>query len=283
MSLVSLIGAGPGHPDHLTLRGLRALQAAEVVLYDALLDPAYTALFPPGALWRPVGKRAGGQRTDQADIHREMIAHARAGRRVARLKGGDPFVYGRGGEEALALGRAGIAFEVIAGVSAANGVAAAALIPLTHRGWSREVRLLEGSLPRGEAQWRELAAFRGTTALYMATRRLAWLGAELLAAGAEPDWPVALVENGGSARQVVSRGTLQDAAAGRLAARTDGPGLVLMGPTVPLGDVLRSFQAPEFQALEFQGARGAIAAPARSPERDARARPTAQPQQESLP
>jgi len=231
---VSLIGAGPGHPDNLTLRGLRALRAANVVLYDALLDPGFRDLFPPGALASPVGKRCGAHRTHQDAIHDALIAHARAGLRVARLKGGDPFVFGRGGEEALALGAAGIPFEVIPGVSAANGIAAAALIPLTHRGVSREVRVVEGALPRSDEEWRDLAAFRGTVVLYMASRRLREIATALLAAGAEVDWPVALVENGCTARQTVSAGDLRDASTGRLASRTGGPGLVIMGPTVRL-------------------------------------------------
>ena len=236
---VSLVGAGPGDPELLTLRGLRALQQAEVILTDALVDPTFEALFPSQAEVVPVGKRCGDHLLAQEGINALLIAQAQAGRRVVRLKGGDPFVYGRGGEEALALVAAGIPFEVIPGISALNGVSASAGIPLTHRGLSKEVRVLEGHSPRSDAEWTNLAAYRGTLALFMGTRDLAATATALIRHGADPAWPLALVEGGCTPHQVVQVGCLQDAAALRMCPRTPKPGLVLMGPTVPLHALLQ--------------------------------------------
>jgi uroporphyrin-III C-methyltransferase len=236
---VWLVGAGPGHPDFLTLRGLRVLQAAEVILYDALLDAAYLALFPAKAEAIYAGKRCGDHSLTQDEITALLIARARAGKKVMRLKGGDPFLFGRGGEEALALRNAEIPFEVIPGISALNGVAGAAGIPLTHRGLSREVRILEGhGLLREDRDWNEQARFQGTTVLFMATGELPAIARRLLAHGADPDLLVALVENGCSADQSVRLATLADAAAMRLQCCTDGPGIVYMGPVVALQPLL---------------------------------------------
>ena len=192
---VSLVGAGPGCPDLITLRGLKALAAAEVILYDALLDPAYAEYFPRQALALSVGKRCGKARVEQSGIHRLMIGHALCGRRVVRLKGGDPLIFGRGGEEAQALEAAGIPFEVIPGVSALQAGAAGAGFPLTYRGVSRRITVLEGHhLPETPAAWRNLVASDGTIAVYMGTRTIQALSQSLLEHGAAPTLPVALVE-----------------------------------------------------------------------------------------
>ncbi len=228
--LVSLIGAGPGCPDLLTLRGLKALAAAEVVLFDALLDPAFVELFPKQALALPVGKRCGKAQVDQSGIHRLMIDHALGGRRVARLKGGDPLVFGRGGEEAQALEAAGIPFEVIPGVSALQAGAASAGFPLTHREVSRRITILEGHhLPGSSAAWRELVASGGTLAVYMGTRTLQALSRSLLEHGAAPTLPVALVEQAQCPGQISTFSTLAHAAAGALRPATTGPGILIIG------------------------------------------------------
>lgn len=228
--LVSLVGAGPGGPDLITVRGLRALMAAQVILYDALLDPAFAGLFPAQALALPVGKRCGKASTPQADIHRLMIDHARAGRRVVRLKGGDPLVFGRGGEEALVLEAAGIPFEVIPGVSALQAGAAGAGFPLTHREISRRITVLEGHhLPGSTAAWRDLVASGGTIAVYMGTRTLQALARALLDHGASPDLPVALVEQAQCPGQTSTFSTLAHAAAGALQPATHGPGILYIG------------------------------------------------------
>lgn len=232
-ALVSLIGAGPGHPDLLTLRGLRALEAADVVLYDALLDPGFAALFKPGALAIPAGKRCGGLGTTQAEIHDLLLEHAWAGRRVARLKGGDPLLFGRGGEEAQFLDTAGIPFELIPGVSALQGAAAAAGIPLTHRGISREIRVLEGHhLLQSGTDWPELARSKATLAIFMGTRTLKAVARHLLEHGADPALPVALVERASWPGQRTTVSSLRLAAEDHLCPLTDGPGLVFMGASI---------------------------------------------------
>ncbi len=230
---VSLVGAGPGHPDLITVRGLRALAAAEVILPDALLDPSFAELFPQAAQIIPVGKRCGKASARQSDIHRLLIEHARAGRRVVRLKGGDPLIFARGSEEALALEAAGIPFEVIPGVSALQAAAAGVGFPLTHRGVSRRITVLEGHhLPDSEAAWRDLAAVGGTLAVYMGTRTLRDLAQRLLDHGAAPELPVVLVEQAQCPGQISTFSTLAHAAAGALRPRTDGPGIIVIGETL---------------------------------------------------
>jgi len=230
---VSLVGAGPGCPDLITVRGLRALERAEVVLYDALLDPSFQDLFPASALVIAVGKRCGQASVLQSEIHQLLLLHARAGRRVVRLKGGDPLVFGRGGEEALALEAAGLPFEVVPGVSALLAGAAGAGFPLTHRAVSRRITVLEGHhLPETSAAWRDLAASGGTLAVYMGTRTLQALAGKLLEHGAAPNLPVALVEKAQCPGQTSTFSTLAHAAAGALQPATDGPGLVFIGESL---------------------------------------------------
>ena len=171
---VSLVGAGPGAPDLLTLRGLRALERATVILHDALLEPGFQALYPNNALVVPVGKRCGGEGTPQEVIFQLLVDFARQGHRVVRLKGGDPLLFGRGGEEAQVLEAHGIPFEFIPGVSSLQGAAAAVGISLTHRGLSREVRILDGHhLLQGDTRWAELAGSGATLAIFMGKRTLA--------------------------------------------------------------------------------------------------------------
>ncbi|GLH72939.1 uroporphyrin-III C-methyltransferase [Geothrix limicola] len=230
---VSLVGAGPGSPDLLTLRGLRALEQADVILYDALLEPGFAKLFPEQALALPAGKRCGGFGITQERIHELLLEHARAGHRVVRLKGGDPFVFGRGGEEAKVLAEAGIPFEVIPGVSALQGAAAASGIPITHRGVSREVRILEGHhLLASNTNWFELARTEATLAIFMGTRSLQAVARRLLDHGADPDLPVALVERAFCEGQATTISTLRLAAEGHVVSRTEGPGLVYLGAAI---------------------------------------------------
>lgn len=239
---VALVGGGPGHPDYLTLRGLRFLQAADVILADALLDPAFQDLYPPQAEVVAVGKRAGRPSAAQEAIHALLLRHAQAGRRVVRLKGGDPMIFGRGGEEAQALRAAGIPFEVVPGVSAAQAAAAALGLSLTHRGVARTLTLAEGTHPEEAAALAPLLAAGGTVALYMATRTLSRVAIFLGATGLPADLPVLLVEQALGADQRVQRGTLREAARGGLRPLTAGPGLVLLGaalahdlaPSIPL-------------------------------------------------
>lgn len=231
---VTLVGAGPGAPDLLTLRALRALQEAEVILPDALLEPGFEALYPEGAVVIPVGKRCGRDSTPQEAIHALLVRHALAGKRVVRLKGGDPLLYGRGGEEAQALAEAGLPFAFIPGVSALFGAASATGIPLTHRGVSRELRILEGHhlLEDPATDWTGLARGAATLALYMGTRSIAGVARQLLSHGADPELPVALVERAQCEGETLTLSSLRLAAEGHLCCRTEGPGLVLMGEVV---------------------------------------------------
>ena len=232
---VSLVGAGPGNPDFLTVRGLRRLEAAEVILPDALLDPGFQDLYPPGALVIPAGKRCGRASTPQEHIHALMIHHAQRGARVVRLKNGDPLLFGRGHEEAQALAAAGVAFEIVPGVSALQAGAAAAGLSLTHRTLNDEVRILQGhDLLERTRDWTELARPGPTLVLFMATRVLSAIAQRLLAAGAPSDLPVVLVEQAGSASETVTRSLLAHAAAGHLNSLTEGPGIVYLGPSAGL-------------------------------------------------
>lgn len=249
---VSLVGAGPGHPDFLTLRGLRRLQGADVILPDALLDEGFTALYPPGAQVIPTGKRCGRPSTPQARIHELMIQHARRGSRVVRLKNGDPLLYGRGHEEAQALAQAGVPFEVVPGVSALQAGAAAAGMSLTHRGLTDEVRILQGhDLLARDRDWAALAAPGPTLALFMATRTLKAVARKLLDAGAPRDLPVVLVEHAGGPLETITRSVLAHAAAGHLTSLTGGPGIVYLGPSAGLRSPSHAY--PEREAAPLPG------------------------------
>jgi uroporphyrin-III C-methyltransferase len=238
--LVSLVGAGPGDPELLTRAAARRLRQAEVVYYDALIAPAVLRLCRKSARLVPVGKRRGYATLRQEAIEARLVRDARAGRRVVRLKGGDPFVFGRGGEEALTLRRAGVAVEVIPGVSAGIAAPARAGIPLTHRGLSSSAAfvtahdLLDG--PDGEAVAARLAHLaRGadTLVIFMAGANLSRLAAVLLAAGLDRSTPAATIENGTQPDARVRLGRLD-----RLAVLGDGRGtgplLVVVGRTAAL-------------------------------------------------
>jgi uroporphyrin-III C-methyltransferase len=193
---VWLIGAGPGDPELLTLKAVRALQEADVVLVDDLVDRRVLAHARPGARVVQVGKRGGCRSTPQAFIERLMVRLARRGAAVARLKGGDPFVFGRGGEEITALQSAGIHVEVVPGVTAALGAAAALGIPATHRKLARSITLVTGHARDGaQPDWRALRAAEGTLAIYMGIARIDGIAAGMLAGGFSPDVPACAIHN----------------------------------------------------------------------------------------
>lgn len=194
---VALVGAGPGDPELLTLKAVRALGRADVVLHDDLVPDAILALASPGARVVSVGKRGGCRSTPQAFIEQLMIREARSGRFVVRLKGGDPFVFGRGGEEQEALHAAGIAVDVIPGITSGLAAPAAIGIPVTHRSLAHGVALVTGHAAEDgeEPDWRALVASRLTLVVYMGTRRAAGLRDTLIAAGMPCTMPVAIVAN----------------------------------------------------------------------------------------
>lgn len=193
---VYLVGAGPGDPDLITVRGRDLLSRADVVIHDALVSPALLGAARADVERIDAGKKPGARRDTQSAVNRMMIARARSGRRVVRLKGGDPCLFGRAGEEAEALARAGVPFEVVPGVTAALGAAAAAGIPLTHRRLASSVVLATGhedpAKPPGSIDWKALVG-AGTLVLYMGVKRLEGIVSRLLAAGLDPGTPVALV------------------------------------------------------------------------------------------
>jgi uroporphyrin-III C-methyltransferase len=235
---VWLVGAGPGDPGLLTLHAAHALARADVILHDALVAPEILALAGGAAVFEPVGKRAGRPGPAQLRINQRLIELARAGLRVLRLKGGDPFVFGRGGEEALALAAAGVPFRVVPGITSGIGGLAYAGIPLTHRMVSPSVALLTGhnagsGAPR-DVDWKALARGTRTIVLYMALGHLAEIAQALLGAGRDPDEPVALVSEATTARQRCLRTTLAGAAGAAGQVEPGAPTLIVIGPVVGL-------------------------------------------------
>lgn len=241
---VSLVGAGPGDPELLTLRGLRVLQEAEVIVHDRLGTERILELAPPSARRVDAGKSPGRHGMTQEEISATLIAYARAGRRVVRLKGGDPFVFGRGGEEALALAVAGIPFDVVPGVSSAVAAPAAAGIPVTHRGIARTVTIASGhddpASPAAAERWEALARVPGTLVLLMAMTNLEAIAQALIAGGRPSDEPVAVVQWGTTDRERHVNATLTTIAAACTGEGLGSPAVVVIGPVVAIGEMLRS-------------------------------------------
>ena len=242
---VWLVGAGPGDPGLLTLHAAHALAVADVVLHDALVSPDVLALAPRARL-ESVGKRAGGERTPQLRINERLIRLARDGLRVVRLKGGDPLVFGRGAEEALALAAAGVRFRIIPGISAGIGGTAAAGIPATHRGLAHSVAFVTGHDTSGalpdDVDWSALARGADVLVLYMALRRIGEIADRLLSAGREATEPVAFVTEATTSRQSVQVTTLAQAAAIAADIARDVPTLIIVGPVVALRPLIAAWQ-----------------------------------------
>jgi uroporphyrin-III C-methyltransferase len=210
---IHLVGAGPGDPDLLTVRAARLLAAAEVVVHDALVGDGVLALVSPTAELIDVGKRPG-RGVPQEMISTLLVALAESGRTVVRLKGGDPFVFGRGGEEVLALREAGVPFEVVPGVTSAVAAPAAAGVPVTHRGISAAVTIVTGHRRRDEpdVDWRALAAVGGTIVVLMGVARRGHIAAELIAGGLSDDTPVAAIRAATTSDEVTVRCRLDELA-----------------------------------------------------------------------
>jgi len=238
VGFVSLVGAGPGDPELLTMRAVARLRAADIVLYDALVDRA-ALRFAPHARWAYVGKRAGRHSISQRTIESLMIRHARSGERVVRLKSGDPFVFGRGGEEALALAAAGIPCEVVPGVSSAVAGPPLQGIPVTHRGLASAFLVLSG---HAESETlRSLAPGAATVVVLMGLSTREQIAALLLARGWDPRTPSAVLLSASSADAQSWRGQLAELGACDLPERyPDLPGLLVIGATVAIADQLDS-------------------------------------------
>ncbi len=234
---VILVGAGPGDPKLITLRGAEALGEADVVVYDRLVAPALLELAPSGAELRYVGKEPGRAPMSQGAIDALLVRRARSGRVVVRLKGGDPFVFGRGGEEVQACVRAGIAVEVVPGVTSAVAAPAAAGIPLTHRGVARSFAVVTGSTAHAEdtVDLRRMATATDTLVVLMAAGKLAETCATLVSAGRPASEPAAVVQWAWTADQRMVTGTLEDLPALASAANVGPPATLVVGAVAALG------------------------------------------------
>ncbi|MCC5071745.1 uroporphyrinogen-III C-methyltransferase [Xanthomonas campestris] len=257
---VALVGAGPGDPGLLTRNAVRALRQAEVILYDRLVSPQILRLAQRTARCIEVGKSAQGHSTRQEQIHALMLEHARAGRRVVRLKGGDPFVFGRGGEELEFLHAHGIGFQVVPGITAAVACAAYAGIPLTHRDHAQSLRLITAHCKDSldTLDWHALGQERQTLAFYMGVAGLDSIQQRLLQAGRATDTPFALVENGSRPEQRVVTGLLSQLAATARLHAVRSPALLILGNVAALSQSLHWFGAAP---LTGQPAHSPIATP----------------------
>ena len=238
---VYLVGAGPGDPELLTLKALRLMQQADVIIYDRLVSPAILELCRRDAEKIYVGKARSNHSVPQDGINALLVEFAETGKRVCRLKGGDPFIFGRGGEEIQELFAAGVAFQVVPGITAASGCSAYAGIPLTHRDYAQSVRFLTGHLKEGspELPWRELVYENQTLVLYMGLVRLEKICAQLIAHGQRANMPVALISKGTTPEQKVVVGTLADIASKVSEYQIQAPTLTIIGEVVSLREQLQ--------------------------------------------
>jgi uroporphyrinogen III methyltransferase / synthase len=242
---VYLVGAGPGDPGLLTVRGLELLRKAQVIVYDQLVNPVLLDETTSPAVTRIfVGKQAGRHCIAQSEINQVLIDHARVGYDVVRLKGGDPFVFGRGGEEAEALAAAGIPFEIVPGVSSAVAVPAYAGIPLTHREYSSSFAVVTGHESRkleSSVRWDKLAAAVDTLVILMGLRNLQQITSALLSHGLAPGTPVAVISRGTTQEQETVTGTVSDIV--DKAAYLDSPAVIVVGRVVGLQQRLNWFES----------------------------------------
>lgn len=237
---VHLVGAGPGDPDLLTVKAARLLREADVVVIDHLVSPQVLALIGAQAERIHAGKQRNHHTLKQHEINALLVSLARQGRQVVRLKGGDPFVFGRGGEEMQELVAAGIEFEVVPGITAACGVSAYAGIPLTHRDFAQSCTFVTGHLKDGSAEldWAGLARPRQTVVIYMGLTALSQICAKLVEHGLPADHPAAVVQQGTTGSQRVVTGTLADLARRVEQAGLESPALTIVGEVVKLREML---------------------------------------------
>lgn len=244
---VSLVGAGPGDPDLLTIRAARLIGQAEIVFVDRLVGQGVMELISASAEIVYVGKSKGEHSLPQAEIQRRTIEAAKAGKRVVRLKGGDPFIFGRGGEEVEALRAANIMVEVVPGISSALGCAAAAQIPLTHRDMAQAVTFVTGHAALGQEpdlDWNALARPNQTVVVFMGVGTAGTIAARLVAAGGDPATPVAVIENGTRQNEISAFGTLGNIAEMIQSAGIQGPALLIIGEVVALAHRTQASASP---------------------------------------
>jgi uroporphyrin-III C-methyltransferase / precorrin-2 dehydrogenase / sirohydrochlorin ferrochelatase len=243
---VYLVGAGPGDPELLTLKALRLMHKADVVLFDRLVSESILLKLRPDADKIFVGKQKSDHAVPQETINEMLVRLAREGKKVLRLKGGDPFIFGRGGEEIESLAAAGVDFQVVPGITAASGCATYAGIPLTHRDYSQSVRFLTGHIREGGVplDWAMLAGEQQTLAFYMGLSGLQIICDELLAHGMDPSMPVAVIEQGTTREQKVSVANLVSIREQILVDEIKPPTLIIVGRVVSLREKLDWFRAP---------------------------------------
>lgn len=237
---VALVGAGPGDPELLTLKAWRLISSAEVVLYDRLVSPEILALIPETAEMIHVGKQRANHALPQDQINQRLVDLAKEGYRVVRLKGGDPFIFGRGGEEIETLAAAGIRFQVVPGITAASGCAAYAGIPLTHRDYAQSVRFVTGHLKNNtcDLPWKDFVQNSQTLVFYMGLVGLPIICEQLVLHGMAPDMPVALISKGTTREQQVVTGNLETIVQRVNEEQVQAPTLVIVGHVVALRDRL---------------------------------------------
>lgn len=259
--LVYLVGAGPGSPGLLTVRGAEVLARADLVLYDQLVPERLLDLAPAHAERVCVRDLPGSHPDKYPHIHKKLIEAAAAGKTVVRLKGGDPLIFGRGGEEAEALRGAGLAYEIVPGVTAALAAGACLEIPLTHRTYANSIALITGhelpSKPGNKLDWKAIAAFPGTLAIYMGIARLPVIVAELIKYGKAPDTPAAIIERASTGEQRSVCATLEGLEAARRLGGLEAPGLILIGDAVA-----HRAQHPWFEGRPLFGQRVLVTRPA---------------------
>ena len=241
---VAIVGAGPGDPDLLTVKGLRRIMGADVVVYDKLVSEQILDLIPAGASRIFAGKQARNHHMPQNDINALLVKLARSGRRVVRLKGGDPFVFGRGGEEALHLAQENIPFEVVPGITSSAGCAAYAGIPLTHRGLAHSVRFITGHLATEgslDLDWDGLADPETTLVIYMGLTNLATICSQLISHGLDPETPTAAINQGTRSEQKSILAPLKDLSAAVTDAELSGATLLVIGKVAGLAPELEWF------------------------------------------
>lgn len=249
---VALVGSGPGDVELLTLKAIRFLQQADVVLYDYLVSDEIMALVPSDTILVCVGKRAGHHSVPQEKTNQLLVDFAKQGHRVVRIKGGDPFIFGRGGEELEVLADAGISFQVIPGITAAAGATAYAGIPLTHRDYAQSAMFITGHLKAESDQmdWSTLARGNQTLVIYMGLMKSDYIESQLIEYGRSPETPIAIIERGTQATQKIFKGQLAQLA--ELAKDAQSPSLIVIGEVVSLSDKLAWFNPqPVVQQRQF--------------------------------